>query len=573
MIVSYTRNFNSSFLWGEEKKMKIKIIGILVCILLITTFLPVIGAINDENTGGLTLEDTINFIHSPTGNCILEGWLEQDKLIASDGETYDEFGNSVSIDGDYAIVGSWKDDIDKGSAYIFKREGTSWIQKQKLSASDGEENDEFGVSVSIDGDYAIVGASDDDGYTGSAYVFKREGETWIEVQKLIASDGATGDLFGESVSIDDDYILIGARSYFDNNFGSGYIFHLDGTVWIEEQKLLASDGQMGDGFGFSVSLSGDYALIGARNDDNYRGSAYVFKRDGAVWTQEQKLIASDGTSLDYFGWSVSLSNDYVLIGAFPESYLKGSAYVFKRDGTIWTEQQKLTASDGEEYDAFGWSVCIERNYAIIGATGDDNYKGSTYVFKRDGATWTEVQKLTASDGTDGDRFGQSAVLVNEYILLGATWDSSRTGSAYVFKKPSVNMDCYGNLDWSDIRPGETVLGNFNIENIGESGSLLNWEIQSFPEWGTWTFNPESGTGLTPEDGPFSVELEVIAPDEPETDFTGHITIINSEDPGDYCIVDVSLSTPVSQVQGNQQIPRFMQSIIERYPLMRQVLGL
>jgi len=140
-------------------------------------------------------------------------------------------------------------------------------------------------------------------------------------------------------------------------------------------------------------------------------------------------------------------------------------------------------------------------------------------------------------------------------------------------EPAPDLDCSGSLSWTDVQPGATVTGYFTVENIGEPLSLLDWEITEYPEWGTWTFIPDSGEDLTPEDGPETIGVSVVAPDEENEDFSGHITITNMEDGSDFCIIDVSLATPVSQVQSNQQIPRFLQSIIERHPILRQVLGL
>jgi len=326
-------------------------------------------------------------------------WAEEAKLLASDGAEYDCFGISVSIDGDYAIVGAYCDGdngVLSGSAYVFTRSGTSWIEQAKLLASDGEWGDYFGVSVSIDGDYAIIGADcdgDNGDSSGSAYVFTRSGTSWIEQDKLLASDGAADDWFGRFVSIDGDYAIVGAIGDDDNgdSSGSAYVFTLSGTSWIEQDKLLASDGAADDYFGWSVSISGDYAIIGAYCDDDNgldSGSAYVFKRDGTAWIEQAKLLASDGAAGDRFGVSVSIDGDYAIIGAFADDDSgdsSGSAYVFTRSGTSWIEQDKLLASDGAADDYFGWSVSISGDYAIVGACLDgDNgeWSGSAYVFTK-----------------------------------------------------------------------------------------------------------------------------------------------------------------------------------------------
>ena len=213
-------------------------------------------------------------------------WTEVDILTASNGATDDRFGNSVFISGDYAIVGAFGDDMDKGSAYIFERIGGSWTEIDILTAGDGAAGDHFGGAVSISGDYAIVGAygNDDNGAeTGSAYIFERTGSSWTQVAKLLAGDGAANDYFGGSVSIsgDGDYAIVAA--HFDDNdngpgSGSVYIFKRTGSSWTEIDILTASDGAANDYFGGSVSMSGEYAIVGAQYDDDKgtdSGSAYV----------------------------------------------------------------------------------------------------------------------------------------------------------------------------------------------------------------------------------------------------------------------------------------------------------
>ncbi|MDP6053292.1 MAG: FG-GAP repeat protein, partial [Candidatus Latescibacteria bacterium] len=317
------------------------------------------------------------------------------KLTASDAAAADLFGQSVSIDGDYAIVGANGNDdggTSSGSAYIFKRSGTTWSQQAKLTASDAAQNDDFGTSVSISGDYAIVGAhANDDGgsYSGSAYIFVRSGTNWTEQAKLTASDAAASDYFGYSVSIDGDYAIVGAHANDDggSDSGSAYIFVRSGTNWTQQTKLTALDGGVGDAFGYSVSIAGDYAIVGAYLDEDpgfLTGSAYIFTRSGESWSEQSKLTASDGSVR--FGYSVSIAGDHAIVGAYRDddagSY-SGSAYIFVRSGTTWTEQDKLTASDAAQGDLFGTSVSIAGDHAIVGAVSNDDdgeASGSAYVY-------------------------------------------------------------------------------------------------------------------------------------------------------------------------------------------------
>jgi hypothetical protein len=412
----------------------------------------------------------VSFAFSPPQAGAGTDWLEKAKLLASDGAAADLFGCSVSISGDYAIVGAYGDD-DKGnvsgSAYIFRWDGTSWSQQAKLTASDGDVNDYFGWSVSISGDIAIVGApekNDKGTYSGSAYIFKRDGTSWSQQAKLLASDGAAYDFFSWSVSISGDYAIVGAYSGdgIVADSGSAYIFKREDANWVQQQKLLASDGAAGDVFGCSVSLSGDYTIVGAHQyNSGGAGKSYIFKRDGESWVQQAKLTASDGTAYDFFGNSVSINGDYAIVGVCNDDDKgteSGSAYIFKRDGTSWSEQAKITASDGAAYDYFSMSVSISGDFAIVGADGDDDKgdgSGSAYIFKRYGTSWVQQAKLTASDGTDGDFFGWSVSISGDYAIVGARGDDdngSASGSAYIFNKfcprADLNDDC--KVDFVDL---------------------------------------------------------------------------------------------------------------------------
>jgi predicted amidohydrolase len=433
-------------------------------------------------TGAYTLsftpgevKENINFGNARPTEIHPSAWdqEEQDKLLPADGAANDYFGYSVSISGDYAIVGAyWNDEngINSGLAYILTPNDVNcddWDQLAKLTAADAANYDNFGYSVSISGDYAIVGAhlDDDNGSSsGSAYIFKRDGASWGEQAKLLAADGAAGDQFGGSVSISGDYAIVGARSDDDNgtSSGSAYIFKRNGTSWSQQAKLLSSDGADEDFFGWSVSISGDYAIVGAYLDDdngNGSGSAYIFKRDGVSWSEQDKLLASDGFAADWFGRSVSISGDYAIVGVYyddDKGTNSGSAYIFKCDGETWSEQAKLTASDGAAYDNFGYSVSISSDYAIVSARYDDDNgsdSGSAYIFFYDGTSWNQQAKLTADDGAADDFFGWSVSISGSYAIAGAYGDDDNggsSGSAYMFGKilcPAADLtgDCFVNL--------------------------------------------------------------------------------------------------------------------------------
>jgi hypothetical protein len=313
------------------------------------------------------------------------------------------------------------------------------LELQKLLASDGAANDLFGRSVAVSGDVAVIGASlDDDNAddSGSAFVYRYDGASWVEEQKLLASDGAFRDKFGSSVAVSGDVAVIGAKLEFSR--GSVYFYRYDGASWVEEEKLP----RIGSNFGSSVAVSGDVAVIGAPGADFNKGTAFVYRYDGTGWAEEQRLRPSDGGVQDFIGVSVAVSGDVAVIGTLrghPGRPTLGVAYVYRYDGTGWVEEQKLLASDGSAgRDFFGSSVAVSGDVAVIGANDDDDNgfgSGSAYVYRYDGTGWVEEQKLLASDGTFNDHFGGSVAVSRDVAVIGAFFDDDNgddSGSAYVY---------------------------------------------------------------------------------------------------------------------------------------------
>ncbi len=407
---------------------------------------------------------------------VIDPFIEQAKLTASDAAAGDRLGVSVAISGDTVVAGAFGDEVGtnifQGSSYVFVRpEGSGWVdmtESAKLTASDGAAIDLFGVSVAISGDIVVVGAQSDDiganGNQGSAYVFVKPVGGWAgnltESAKLTASDGAAGDEFGRGVAISGDTVVVGAR--FDDigansNQGSAYMFIKPAGGWVgnltETAKLTASDGEAGDEFGFhSIAVSSDTVAVGAWQDDiganADQGSAYVFVKPGGGWdgnlTETAKLTASDGAAFDNFGVFVAISGDTVAVGAWLDdigaNFDQGAAYVFVKPAGGWpgnlTESAKLIASDGAAGDQFGLSVVITADMLVAGARGDNSAQGSAYVFDRSADGWagnlTETDKFTASDGAAGDRFGHYVTISGDSLVVAAFTDDNFQGSVYVF---------------------------------------------------------------------------------------------------------------------------------------------
>jgi hypothetical protein len=379
--------------------------------------------------------------------------IEEFKITASDADRNDEFGNSVSISGDYALIGSPRNNDDgyqSGSAYVFLRNDGEWIEQAKLTASDADSGDHFGLSLSIDGDYAIIGAyrNDDNGeLSGAAYIFARNGDEWTQQAKLTASDACAGDYFGLSVSISGDYAIAGAYGNDDRgeNSGSAYIFIRDGDDWVEQAKITTHDANFEDYFGCAVSINGDYAVVGAEGDSDFgisSGSAYIFAREGGEWREQAKINADDEREVDILGSAVSINGNYAVVGASLDDdhgENSGSAYIFVKDGEDWTQQAKLNASDAGAEDYFGFSVSISGDRTIVGAYGNGydrgEISGSAYIFLREGDEWSETGKILSSDIASGDGFGYSVSIHDEYAIAGSPGDSDDggySGSAYIY---------------------------------------------------------------------------------------------------------------------------------------------
>ena len=403
----------------------------------------------------------------------------QQHLTASDGSGADRFGMAVAISGDTAVVGSLDDagaGPHQGAAYVFTHTGDEWDQQAKLVASDGAPLDRFSYNaVAVSGDTALIGAMWDDvggnPDQGSAYVFTRTGDTWTQQAKLTAADGSLMDNFGYSVALSGDTAVIGA--YWDSSGlnpmqGSAYVFTRKGSSWTQQAKLVAPVGVPEQAFGGAVALSDDTIVVAAPNDrvglNDRQGSVYVFSGGGATWTLQERLIASDGAASDGFGSAVGLSGETVVIGSYFDDVGlntdQGSAYVFTRTGSDWTQQDHLIASDGDKEDVFGRAVAIAGETILVGAQWDDidgkGNQGSAYLYRRSGEKWPQQEKLTASEGADGDLYGTTMAMSGEAGIIGASFDdvgsNAEQGSAFVFGNPTT--DPLTTRAEIDVRPGD-----------------------------------------------------------------------------------------------------------------------
>jgi len=410
---------------------------------------------------------------------------QQTKLTASDGANDDNFGVSVAISGDTAVVGSWQDDVganeNQGSAYVFLRSSAGvWNLQQKLTASDGATGDNFGYSVAITTVSApnqtviMVGAFGDDtganANQGAVYVFVRSlgGTTWSQQGKLTASDGLANDVFGASVALSGGTAIIGANgddTATNIDSGAAYIFVRNGTVWEESQKLTDPTPTTNENFGWSVDISGNLAIVGTNLTTSLAGQAHIFERTtgGNTWNLVYSRVGGGN-----FGWSVAISGEVAVVGSPLLTVIfddDGAASIFERVNGTWDYEGAVYQSDRAVGDNFGTSVDIAGETIVVGAVGIDSggigERGAVYVYNRSGNFWAQTQQLLDTNAGTSDFLGYSVAISGDTVISGAWYDDvgalGQAGSASVFKFSNAatpfDFDGDAKTDIGIFRPG------------------------------------------------------------------------------------------------------------------------
>ena len=360
--------------------------------------------------------------------------LQQAELADPNATNGDEFGYAVAISGDTALVGAPGVTVDgpdsevwsgAGAVYVFTRSDGVWTKQAELTASDAASGDAFGSAVAFDGATAVIGApgnTEGDGFSsaGGAYVFTGSGTSWTQQTEFSASDPYSNARFGAAVAVSGDTILAGApgntNPYDDSGQGSAYLFTGSGGDWTQQPELTdpALTGTS-DQFGYAVALESGTALVGAPGV-NSAGTAYLYTGSGASWTQQPELSASDAAGGDAFGTSVALSGDTALIGS------EGADYVFTSSDSGWSQQAELfNPVDGSSDGWFGYTVALDGGTALVGEAVTDSYpSGGAWVFTGSGADWTAQPELSASDApSGGGDFGFAVAISGDTALIGS----------------------------------------------------------------------------------------------------------------------------------------------------------
>jgi len=378
---------------------------------------------------------------------------EENKIIPLDCKRSDNFGRSVAIYGSYAAGGAKGDDNNgenSGAVYMMHFNGRNWVKEMKIEPEDGKLNDYFGCAVAIFKEYAIFGSYGNDekgSKAGAAYIYRLTKSGWVEHQKLFARDIVANDYFAYAVDINDTFAIIGAYGDDDRGSmsGSAYIFGRQANnQWEEQQKLVDSKGDRNDQFGYAVGISEEHAIVGAYRDDekgDSAGSAIIYNRNQDTWYEQTRLNAFDGDANDYFGYAVSISGDYAVVGAYrcdDNRSNVGCVYVYKHEKGTWNHQAKIIPEDGASNDYFGFSLELKGTRLIVGAYGDDDKgssSGSAYLYSLEQDQWVMQKKYVATDGESYDYFGYDVGISDEGIIMGAYGNDAKgtmAGAVYIY---------------------------------------------------------------------------------------------------------------------------------------------
>ncbi|MDD1684242.1 MAG: FG-GAP repeat protein [Methanoregula sp.] len=373
--------------------------------------------------------------------------LDEIRLTAENPVANAQFGRSVAMDGDLVSVGEGGDGV-VGAVYLYKRQGMTYVPEATLAfpetypdtcpEKDAGNCPEFGRTVAIQGNVVFVGARFapvGNLKAGAVYVFRKHGDSWQLEDKIVSPAPEVGDNFGRALAIQGDLLVVTARKNAAEK-GAAYVFEKKGGQYVLEANILASDSEDGDYFGQAVDLQGDVIAVTARNaNPSSAGAFYLFRRSGNGWAEIAKVTPENGKKNDQYGFAIAMAGDTIAVGArrADSGVLTdtGAAYVYTLKGNSVNLVTKLTASDASAYDEFGQSVAFAGDMLAVGAWKDDGQQGSIYLFQRKGGRWIETGKVTASDRVAGDEFGYSLAAFGNRMVTGAHFADAKAGAAYV----------------------------------------------------------------------------------------------------------------------------------------------
>jgi hypothetical protein len=422
-------------------------------------------------------------------------WEQQAKLIVSSFAGEDLFGYSVAISGETLAAGALGDDLQSlgsGSLSIFTRGSSGWSLEASLYADDAAATSALGNAIALTGDSCLVGAESESTSgvlnSGSAYLFRRDGSGWIRETKFVAPDPASSDGFGASVALQGDTAIVGVPNDDDTNNGSGsvFVFVRESGVWTQQAKLHSTIPVVSGYFGGSVSIDGETLVVGAETDLNggsRTGAAYVFVRTDSAWSPQARLLAESPSSFARYGESVSISGDTMAVGASADDGAAsnaGAVYIYTRSGETWAQEARIFAADPDQMSKFGSAVSLSGDTLVVGAPGID----AAYVFTSNDGTWTQRLKINPSDATFRARFGSAVSTDGINVAVGAPENHDPeiySGTVYTY-------EIVHTLDFAtDGTPGATLTGDTS-QNIfhGEFASPVTADPPDGTPFGYWS---------------------------------------------------------------------------------------
>jgi uncharacterized repeat protein (TIGR01451 family) len=405
-------------------------------------------------------------------------FIEQNKLIAPDADDEDYLGTAVAAWGNYIAAGvpyDWDgSNIGAGSVYLFESNNYIWNKPRKLEPSDGEPEDEFGLSLAMQDEFLFIGAPGHSQRRGAVYVFERRDGVWVQAQKLVASDGSSGHAFGSSISLFGEILAIGAPSA-SSSRGAVYVFRAGEGIWTQDQKLVAPDSATGDAFGASIAMTEGTLAIGARLDDlivvgDNRGSVYTFGASGSDFVSTGKLTLSDSRASDEFGASLAFGGSELLVGA-PFRDLgtsddnAGMVYRFRRESGSWALAGSISEPEGTPRAGFGSSIAARASTLLIGAPFANNTTGFALHFEMDN-DWILEEKLIALDARPFEYFGRAVAVSEEFAAVSAEFANVGAG----LERGAVYAHVRGKTEISItlINPNPAIINESITVSVGAS---------------------------------------------------------------------------------------------------------
>jgi len=390
---------------------------------------------------------------------LIFGQYQSKKITASTRESRAEFGTSVAINNEFIAVGASREEVAKGAVYIHRKSGNNWNFNQKITASDGVEMAEFGGSMKFGTDFLVISAGradiDNTIRAGALYVYDLDSNNqWNFTKKLTASDYDNDALLGvnpTSIAVDGNTIIAGAPGFSSWN-GAVYIYEKEGNNWAETQKITSPESVDYGNFGIGVSLYGDYLVIGASGANNNAGKIYIYnKNNSGEWIFHQSLTSSDNFENSYFGNSVSIFGNELVVGAYTEvdTGNPSMAYIFKlNDNGNWEESQKIPSYESSEHTYFAWMCEMKNDKLLISSPHLYGAEpGRTLLYKKNSQNnWEFDQELKPENDVAEDFYGWSLAMSDNEIIVGSArdnWDNNEenelndAGSAYIFTSTNL----------------------------------------------------------------------------------------------------------------------------------------